>query len=542
MSKNKDVSIRVLGNKGQELNANMFKQELKKSDLNDPNLIEIFNKYNQNGDDKLDENEMQSLFSDIQTSAQNIDTSKNLKSLKRADIKGSDCGRIFDEIDSASGKKDSVLTSSQIKDFYTRVQNKNKTLEPAEIQKLIKSKGLSKKIKVGDVLNFLDKLEVNAHVKNLGDFTLNDKTKKEFASIANQNIADVLTAYKKANGESIIQHIANRRWALGDKRNNYINIIKYKLLAQAELYGVDAGDFSQKFDKELKDMDLTLMFTEKTSKLDALVDDLVGKIQKKEKTYKENRNGIASIMSNPEDCRTDDDKYDLINRIIKIGNQNNPKKILSDIIKNTKDKKVKKKAQALLNSKIISDYFPTFVASIIAQESQFRGTDDAVFTPNGQGMMQLTKVGVNNIFHNPANYDKDFIKRIKKNHQNTDTLFNAIQNNRDADLNMAVGSGLLSGYVKTILQQISNDSTSIPKGINTDEPEVLMQLVARAYNGNGADKKDKKHDDKISTVRDIYGRDVIQRFQRSVPKEAQVTRYFEYNPDTKKFVNRRFSS
>ncbi|GEM_PF-4920803 len=211
MSKNKDVSIRVLGNKGQELNANMFKQELKKSDLNDPNLIEIFNKYNQNGDDKLDENEMQSLFSDIQTSAQNIDTSKNLKSLKRADIKGSDCGRIFDEIDSASGKKDSVLTSSQIKDFYTRVQNKNKTLEPAEIQKLIKSKGLSKKIKVGDVLNFLDKLEVNAHVKNLGDFTLNDKTKKEFASIANQNIADVLTAYKKANGESIIQHIANRR-------------------------------------------------------------------------------------------------------------------------------------------------------------------------------------------------------------------------------------------------------------------------------------------------------------------------------------------
>lgn len=540
MSKNKDVSIRVLGNKGQELNSKMFNQEIKKSDLDDPNQIEIFNKYNKNGDDKLDADEMQNLFSDLQTSAQNIDTTKDTKQIKRGKILNTDCDRIFDKIDNADGKEDSVLTNSQVKEFYSKIQTKNKTLEPFEIQKLLKSKGLSKKVKVGDVLNFLDKLEVNANVKNLGDFKLNNKAKKELNSIQTQNVADVLTSYKKSNGESIIQHIANRSWALGSKRNDYINIVKNKLIEQAQLNGIDTKDFKKDFDAELKKLDLTLFSKGDTSKLDSLADDLVKKIKSKQDVYKANRGSIASIMANPNECRTDDDKYDLINKIIEYSNQNNPQRTLKNIIATTKDPKIKHDAKMLLNSKMITDYFPTYVASIIAQESQFRGKDDAVYKNNGQGMMQLTKRGIEDIYVNPENYNSAFVKEITSKYPTANILFNKIQKERNTDLNIKVGTEVISGHIRTILRQISQNK--LPKNINTDTPEVIMEFVARSYNGYKAAKQDPKYNNNISTVKNIYGRDVIQRFHEHAPKDANVKKYFEYNPTSKQYINRNFSN
>ena len=167
--------------------------------------------------------------------------------------------------------------------------------------------------------------------------------------------------------------------------------VKDKLVENAKLMGIDTKDFETKFDKELKAIDMTLLSTYDTKKLDALVNNLVKQIQSKKSHYQKNRNGIVTMMADPKECwNKKDDKYELMNLIYQDAVTYTPEKMLKSLKKNTDNPKIKQMISKLQSSKFL-EYYPIYVASIIAQESQFRTNDSAIFTQNGQGIMQLTK-------------------------------------------------------------------------------------------------------------------------------------------------------
>ena len=478
----------VLGKKGLNLSSELFKQEVKKGDLSDPALINIFNAYNKNGDEKLDNDELSVLFNDIKNA-----------------MKPAEGG------------------------------NKDKILDPVEIQNLLKSKNLDKKLSIGDVLNFLDALEVKNKANNLNDLSCNDKTKSEIKSIQTQNVADVISKYASIHGESILQTMANDRWSRGSTRETFMNIVKDKLVENAKLMGIDTKDFETKFDKELKAIDMTLLLAYDTKKLDTLVNNLVKQIQSKKSNYQKNRNGIVTMMTDPALCRTSGDKYEITNLIYQDAVTYSPEKMLKSLNKNTDSPKIKQMISKLQKSKYF-EYYPIYVASIIAQESQFRTNDKEIFTQNGQGMMQLTKNRVGDIYNNPFLYDDDYTDELVESFELEEELYSAIKDDRDnVELNLFVGNIAIGGIMHTALRRMKNGS--IPSSINMNSPEAFMQFVAMSYNGNDAPKKDPKYNNKMSQVRYVYGRDVIQRFKKYTPSDIQVNRYFEYNPDKKDFVN-----
>ena len=485
MSSNNE--FHVLGQKGLNLDSQLFNQEVKKSELSDPALINIFNTYNKNNDDKLDSDELSVLFNDIKTTL--------------------------------------------------KAKGKDNILDPNEIKELLKSKKLDKKLSVGDVLNFLDALEVKTKTNNLNDLSCNDKTKAEIKSIQVQNVADVLSQYASINGESVIKSIAKDRWSFGSTREKFMGIVKDKLVENAKLMGIDTKDFETKFDKEMKKIDMTLISAYDTTELDKLTNGLIKKIQSKKNHYQKNRNGIATMMADPKECyNKKDDKYELLNLIYQDAVTYSPEKMLDNIYKTTDSPLTKQTISKLKKSKYL-EYYPIYVASIIAQESQFLTNDKSIFTKNGQGIMQLTKNRIGDMYNNPFLYDDDYTDELVESFELEEELYDAIQNDRDnVELNLFVGNIAIGGVMHTVLRRMKNGS--IPKSINMNSPEAFMQFVAMSYNGNEASKKDPKYDNKLSQVRYVYGRDVIQRFKKYTPSDIQVNRYFEYNPDRDDFVNR----
>lgn len=480
----------VLGQKGLDVTSQLFNQDIKKSDLSDPALINLFNIYNKDGNEKLDSEELAAFFNDLKNA-----------------------------LESTSGG------------------NQDNILDPNEIQNLLKTKNLDKKLSIGDVLNFLDTLEVRAKADNLNDLSCNGKAKKEISSIQVQNVAEVLSKYASINGESLFKSIATDRWSFGSTREEYIKLVRDKLVENAKLMGIDTTDFEQKFDKELKKIDMTWLSSYDTTNLDKLANDLIKQIKSKKGNYQKNRNGIVSMMADSKLCyNKKDDKYELMNLIYQDAVTYSPEKMLKTIEANSTNPQIKQMVSKLKNSKFL-EYYPIYVASIIAQESQFRTSDTKVFTENGQGIMQITQNRISDIYNNPYLYDDDYTDELVESFELEEELFDAIRNDREnVELNLFVGNIALGGIMNTVLRRMKNGS--IPESINMNSPEAFMQFVAMSYNGNDAPKRDEKHNNKMSQVRYIYGRDVIQRFNQYTPSDIHADKYFEYNPDKKDFVNR----
>lgn len=183
------------------------------------------------------------------------------------------------------------------------------------------------------------------------------------------------------------------------------------------------------------------------------------------------------------------------------------------------------------------DYYPTYVASIIAQESQFRTNDPTIFGENGRGMMQITGGAITEIYNNPSQFDDDYTDELVESFELEEELDYAIKHDREnVELNLFVGNIVIGGKMHVALKQIKNGS--ILKGINMNSPEVFMEYVAMSYNGNSDAKKDKMHGGKLSQVNYVYGRDVILRFKKYTPNDIRVNRYYEYDPDKKRIVNK----
>ena len=429
-------------------------------------------------------------------------------------------------------------------------------LSKEEISLFLKQNNLSGKVREESVIDFFTKVNdyatVEAIYKSISGVGMNLSVKDYLKNIDSNNIFNIMDLYNKEHNTSIIQHIANESGSLGTVRKSCINIIRDKIAQNFD--EKNATQFVKDFDAITKKMNMTVFSESNAHELEQLIEVYSKKIsvnnkkintpkypkfEKKDSATLErlNRSLISKMMDNPEICRADKkDKEKIINRIMKYAKLNNPEKMINRFLK-SKNPKVREAARNLKDSTFL-DYFPVFAAAIIAQESKFMETDSEVFSENGRGVMQITESFTQDIFDRPNTFDKDFLKRLKETYQYTDStsLYKALKDNNNVKVNLHydVGMAGLTNKLYTLFFQIA-DGTFDSMKLDMKNPATIMEFVAMNYNGNKADKRDKKHENSISQVRYVYGRDVIERFRRYTPEDVKIRNYFDHNPISKKF-------
>lgn len=447
--------------------------------------------------------------------------------------------KVFRDIASASGG-DNILSKKEITAF-------------------LKENNLQGKVSENTVIDFFTKINdyatVNAIYNSIDGIGMKSITKDYLESIDSKNIFKILDLYKKENGISLIQHIANESGTRGATRKSYINIIRDKIAQNMKPQ--EMLTFLLNFNFATDKMDMTIFSEADASKLEELIEVQSKKFKQTEALKKEplypkpvkrspaeleqlNRSLIKQMMDNGDLCWVDKDKDKILDRIMKYAKLNNPEKKIERFLKSD-NPKVRQAAQNLKNSTFL-DYFPVFVASIIAQESQFRETDNdpdnGVFTTNGKGVMQITRSLTNDIFDRPNAFDKNFIDRLNNyyNCKDSTALYNALKSDKNVKINLHydVGTAGLTSKLYTLFFQIA-DGTFHKMKVDMTNPATILEFVAMNYNGNYDGKKDNKHDGTISQVRYVYGREVIERFRRYTPADVKIRNYFDHNPKTKKF-------
>lgn len=433
-------------------------------------------------------------------------------------------------------------------------------LSKEEISKYLQENNLQDKVSAKSFVDFFTKVNdyatVSAIYGSVSGLGMKPSTKDFLKSIESKNIFNILDLYKKEHNVSIIQHIANESGTLGMIRKSYINIIRDKIAEN--LPKAKADKFIEKFGQITDKMDMTILSESNASELEQLIESYKAdfkanvKVKKNEPKYPKpekrdpavleqlNRKLITQMMSRDDLCWVDKDKAKIVDRIMKYAKLNNPEKIIDKFLKSD-NPKVRQAAQNLKNSTFL-DYFPVFVASIIAQESQFRETDNnpesGIFTKNGKGVMQITKTMVQDVFDRPYVFDKGFLERLKTTYNLNDSasLYKALSNDKNVKINLHydVGTAGLSSILYTLFYQIDK-GTFDKMGTDMTNPATMLEFVAMNYNGNLSGKKDKRHDDSISQVRYVYGRDVIERFRKFTPGDVKIRNYFDHNPKTNKF-------
>jgi len=490
----------LIGKSGSVLNSKDLDTPLVRSSLGEnKDVIKLFNFYNTNKDDKLDEDELNKMLTDLL---------------------------------SAAGD-DAILNPQEIKAKLSQMQ-------------------IDKSVGIDDFIAFINSNIVNKDTDTLFDnidgvwnsSSLDDNLE----NINPENITKILENYKSKNKITLIQHIANESGSWGSTRNNYLKIVRDKLVECANLSGVNKNDitaFKTIFNNELDRMDITWGQEEDATKLDAIVSEFLKQLKPREKILQANKNGILMMMADPELSYKDKDGERLkekdaqaiMDKIFEYSNKYNPKEMLTNIIKTTKDETLKQVAKKLIESNFL-DYYPIFVASIIAQESQFRETDDDIFTKNGQGVMQITEVLLDDMYQNSSFFDDNFINKITSEYENANDLYTALTEDRDVELNYEIGTVGLKGKLNTVLKRIKN-GTYKERGINTSYPEVILQLVAMEYNSNSQDKKkDPDYKNKPVELRYVYSKNVIKRFKKYTPQGVSVKHFFDYNPNKGRIENK----
>lgn len=505
--------IRLIGS-GDKVSLDSFKKDVQRSDLEGLKSVKLFDYYA--GEDKvLDETEFANLFSDMESYSQNTEKI--------------------------------VANSKEIMELYESKDVRDRTFEPDEILRFLKDKKLDKQISVMDVVEFFNKIAVVNQTEQLNEdisaMAMKSRTLKDLQAISPENMSIILNTYKEKYGMSMLQHIAYKNGARGSTREEHINVIRDKLIEQAELYSVSSDEFKAEFDAEVKNMDMTWLSSSDAPKLDDIVNKFLAKLAQKEKLYKENKGGILQMMADPDLCWTGADKNELANNIIKYANKINFAGMIDNYAKNAKSSKIRAAAKSLKDAKY-PDYFPIYMAAIISKESRFREFDDAIFTNNGQGVMQLTKTLLEDMHLHSSRFDDEFMDYLEDSGiSDVDNHYDALFDREDSGLNMYTGAAGLKYKMDRALVRISNGYYNKNfKGINTKYPEVIMQLMAMEYNANGKQvTKDEKLSKKYGKtlrgeIRHVYSRDVIERFKKYTPAGVSVKHYYEYNPLTKKLV------
>ncbi len=476
-------------------------------------------------------------------------------SVKRDEVTGNkELDLLFDFYYKDGNKLSSSKLEEIYKDLATAAGN-DQVLSIKEIKDFLKQNNLDGKVSANSVIEFFTKISENANLNILHDevksISLFSSLEDNIKNIPDEDIYKVLDDYENKFGTSLIYDIANKKSSLGTTRNSWLSAIRDKL---AENYGNKSENFKNEFNGILKDMNLTIWSkadSAKLEKLEKLIEKYSPTKVKRGPKYpkpakrtaaeleKINRQLIDQIMSNSDLCYVDKNKNEIKNRIMEYAKLNNPTEMVKGFL-NDSNPKVREAAQHLLDSTFL-DYFPVFVASIIAQESQFRETDSKVFSENGQGVMQITSALTADIF-TPGRqkaFGKEFMDRLKNSYHCNDStkLFKALANSNNVKVNLHydVGTAGLKSKLYTLFNQIRNgtyDSTQL----DLTNPATILEFVAINYNANSAAKHDKKQNGNISQVRYLYGRDVIERFRRYTPSDVKVRNYFEYNTKKNKFT------
>ena len=444
----------------------------------------------------------------------------------------------------------------------SKAAGEDSILTTEEITKYLKDKNLNGKISTKAVQEFISNISdatiVDGIRKALDGLGTSSSLSDYLKSIPPAKMAKVMKMYKSEYNISMVQDICNEIGSFGSTRESYLNIIRDKIAATKPAN--EAKEFKAKFDAEIKSMDITLFGSADAKKLEQIILDstsvqsapksIYPKPAKRSAEYleKENRRLIAQMMNDPKLCRTTDDRKRIVDRIMKYAKLNNPTDLIKEYTKSS-DERVRQAAQHLLDSTFL-DYFPIFVASIIAQESQFRETDDnpktGVFIGNGKGVMQITSAVPDEIASKPGHFSSDFIKRLSKycDVKDTTSIVQAYSKitRQSVIANYDIGTAYLRNSLRIYFNRIKDSNKDSPyykeymnMKSDLENPATIMQFMAMIYNGNSDPKTDEAHNKSKSQVRYVYARDVIERFKKYTPSDVPVSNYFDYNPKTKKF-------
>ena len=481
--------------------------------------------------------------------------------VRRSEIaKNKELGILFDFYNRhAATISNEVLDAKSLSKAFRDIafaSGSDNVLSKEEISIFLKQNNLSGRVNEDSVIDFYTRVNdygtVDAIYRSISGVGMDSSVKDYLKNIDGKNIFNIMEIYKKEHNTSIIQHIANESGTLGSIRKSYINIIRDKIAENLEEN--KSHEFVQSFNEIINKINMSIFNEANVHELEELVEVYSQKIVDKKETInvskypkpekkdsatleKLNRSLISKMMDNSDIYWADKkDKDKILERIMKYAKLNNPEKMIERFL-NSKNPKVREAAKNLKDSTFL-DYFPVFVAAIIAQESQFRETDSNVFTENGKGVMQITEGFIKDIFDRPNTFDKNFLDRLKNvyHYKDSTSLYNALKNDKNVKVNLHydVGMAGLTNKLYTLFFQIA-DGTFDKMKVDMKNPATIMEFVAMNYNGNIDGKKDKKHDNSISQVRYVYGRDVIERFRRYTPEDVKIRNYFDHNPISKKF-------
>lgn len=146
---------------------------------------------------------------------------------------------------------------------------------------------------------------------------------------------------------------------------------------------------------------------------------------------------------------------------------------------------------------------PVLIAGIIDQEVNFKYMSDNIWGINGKGMMQLTKTTIDDIYrlkpNVPAYYVscKKDISEIMKKYPTANSLYNAICQKGNYELNLEVGIIIFKGKLEYDYMRYTNKSE-----------EDHVKNAVRNYNGNV-----KKRASGIE-IRDEYRNKIIANYDR----------------------------
>ena len=450
---------------------------------------------------------------------------------------------------SASISKDIINGSamSRIYRDFALAAGGDSVLSPEEIQEFLKKNELSGKVSEKSVREFLARVSdvstVNVLYEDLNAIGTKSSFKSHLNSIPSQNMINIMSQFKKEYGVSLVQMIANESGCMGSTREGYLNVIRDKIMATKEK--PDAEKFKTGFDKIIGEMDMTIFKEADAAELTKYVEKNGYPRPKYPAPAKRsaaeleafNKKVISQLMDSPVLSKNQKNKDKITEKIMKYAKLNNPAEMVKSYLKDS-NPQVRQAAQNLINSTYL-DYFPIYVACIIAQESKFLEVDDSIFSPNGQGVMQVTKSLTDDIVERPKIFGDAFIERLKQyncNPKDSNNIYKTIQGKtkKAVGINYDVGVAGLRSKLETYFQQIKN-GTYENLGMDLTQPSVMLEFMARNYNGNKAGKKDYQQGGVMSEVREVYGRDVIERFRRCTPPDVFVRDYFQYDPRSKTY-------
>lgn len=584
----KDKDFHVLGGKGNLAGKSDFKRRVKKKEVKDTE-IELFNYYDKNNDGKLSKKEMDCIFNDISGYIERYDDEiiKNqektvvhktsmyghdaLHEIEKFRIKLRHEGKSQKEIDAqmtelmrrmkpeASSEKHNDEIDKVIKSFKKHQQDDlkaltkelslefqlkevNSSFTPKDIRQFLQERGLEGKVRIVDVANFINRMSLKSNAKDLKNKIQKDdeNTLKAIENLPAENAVAFIQQY----GKGLFTNSIFRDIKHTDNAEEGFAIVGDKLEQQAVMMGLPS-DKVKAFREEYNQ----LAADGKVKKLNKLVDDLAKQLEPYEKTYQENRNGILTMMANDKLTWSNEtntknksgnytnrydytDKYRQLNDMMYYIQKNNPREMLSGIANDSNNPKAKM-ARNLLESSYL-DHYPIFVASLISQESRYGEHHEQLYTVNGQGPMQLTKIMIEDMYNRPGFYDKETIEHLKQTYKTPEELYSKLKDNdTDNKLNLLLGTIGLRAKLNESMGIASRKSGDVSRHIDVTKPEALLEFTALNYNGN----RRRSYNGSNSQVRYDYGRDVIKRFDNHLPDDAKVKHYFEYNPKNGRFIN-----